>query len=503
MKISIPFLLAAAACRAIWASDAGASSDLIVTVSRSVVLDHNTKIKRVSVSNSDIAEAIAVSTKEILLNGKAQGDTTLTLWDATGARSEYEIHVLPSSAQIEAVKAELLKEVGPAASIAVEGKNVFLRGTVSDEVVADRALSIASTLGKVVNLLRVSVGPADPQILLRVRFANISRNATQQLGVNLLANNLKGIGNLSTGQFGSAPPLALGSTPTEPVSIGDLLNIFYFYPNLDIGGAIKALETKSLLEILAEPNLLTVSGRPASFLAGGEFPFPTIQGGAAGVGQITVQFKEFGIRLGFLPSITPRGTIRMTVTPEVSSLDYTNGLVVNGFSVPGLATRRVQTEVELEDRQSFVIAGLLNNQTQEQLNKIPGLANIPVLGKLFQSRSISKSNTELLVIVTPELVKPIPAGAKAPDIAMPLPYLKESSPAAPRNPGAAVTGQPTPLVKVDSLPIEVIKNAEQSGGNTGAPTSANPPLAAPPSSSPLLQGNAPTAAANPPNNPNH
>jgi pilus assembly protein CpaC len=503
MKAFIPFLLAAVACRIACASDAGAPADLIVMVSRSIVLDHDARIRRVSVSNSDIAEAVAVSTKEILLNGKAQGDTTLTLWDAAGSRSEYEIHVLPSAAQIEAVKTELLKEVGPAAAITVEGKNVFLRGTVPDEVAADRALSIASTLGKVVNLLRVSVAPGEPQILLKVRFANISRNATQQLGFNLFTADQKGLANVTTGQFGSHPTGI--ASPANSITFTDLLNVFYFRPDLNIGAFIEALEAKSLLEILAEPNLLTVSGRPASFLAGGEFPFPTIQGGAAGVGQITVQFKEFGIRLGFLPTITPRGTIRMTVSPEVSSLDYTNGLVVNGYSVPGLATRRVQTEVELEAGQSFVIAGLLNNQTQEQLNKIPGLSNIPLLGKLFESRSITKSNTELLVMVTPELVKPIPAGVKGPEIKMPLPYLKESSPTAPQNPGAAVTGQPSPLIKVDSLPIEVIKGMEQSGnaGNAAPPQNASPSLAAPPLSSPLLQGNAPAAQATPPSNPNH
>lgn len=489
------FLSAIAACGIL------SASDLIVTVSKSVVLDHNTQIKRISISNGDIAEAVAVSSKEVLLNGKSQGDTTLMLWDAAGTRSSYDVHVLPNEAQIEAVKAELSKEVGSAASLTVEGKNVFLRGTVSDEVAADRALSIASTLGKVINLLRVSVAPGDPQILLKVRFANISRNATQQLGFNLFTLDQKGLANVTTGQFGIPPTFNTSSQPNT-VTFTDLLNIFYLRPDLNMAAAIKALEVSNLLEILAEPNLLTVSGRPASFLAGGEFPFPTIQGGSAGVGQVTVQFKEFGIRLGFLPNITPRGTIRMTVTPEVSSLDYTNGLVVNGSSVPGLATRRVQTEVELESGQSFVIAGLLNNQTQEQLNKIPGLANIPLLGKLFESRAVTKSNTELLIMVTPELVKPIPAGVAAPDIKMPLPYLKDSSPSSPRNPGAAVTGQPAPLVKVNSLPIEIIKSAEQSGNtNTGPPQNTNPPLQAPPISSPLLQGNAPPS--NPPGNLNH
>src|SRR3954452_155298 len=213
MKTFIPLLLIVVACQTVFASDAVASSDLIVTVSRSIVLDHDTKIKRVSVSNGDIAEAVAVSAKEVLLNGKSQGDTTLMLWDAAGARSEYEIHVLPNSAQIEAVKAELLKEVGPTASLTVEGKNVFLRGTVSDEVIADRALSIASTLGKVVNLLRVSVGPGDPQILLKVRFANLSRNATQQLGFNLFTFDQKGVSNVTTGQFGNGPSFDLSSQP--------------------------------------------------------------------------------------------------------------------------------------------------------------------------------------------------------------------------------------------------------------------------------------------------
>jgi pilus assembly protein CpaC len=495
IRILTSLLLSAAVCRTVSASDAGAAPDLVVTVSKSIVLDHSSSIKRVSISNGDIAEAVAVSSKEILLNGKSQGDTTLMLWDVTGTRSEYEIHVLPNSAQIEAVKAELLKEVGPAASLTVEGKNVFLRGTVNDEVTADRALAIASTIGKVVNLLRVSVGPSDPQILLKVRFANISRNAVQQLGFNLFSTDQKGVANVTTGQFGTPPAFDLSSSSPK-VTLTDLLNIFYLRPDLNMAAVIRALEVRNLLEILAEPNLLTVSGRPASFLAGGEFPFPTIQGGAAGIGQITVQFKEFGIRLGFLPSVTPRGTIRMTVTPEVSSLDYTNGLVVNGLNVPGLATRRVQTEVELESGQSFVIAGLLNNQTQEQLNKIPGLANIPVLGKLFESRSITKSNNELLVMVTPELVKPIPAGTPGPEIKMPLPYLKDSSPSAPQNPGAAVTGQPSPLIKVDSLPIEVIKSAEGQPGSAGAsaPT-ANPPLALP-ANSPLLQGNAPPSTSN-------
>ncbi len=245
------------------------------------------------------------------------------------------------------------------------------------------------------------------------------------------------------------------------------MNIFYYRPDINLGAVIQALQAKNVLQILAEPNLLATSGRPASFLAGGEFPFPTLQGGGAGVGQITIQFKEFGIRLNFLPTVTPRGTIRLVVTPEVSSLDYGNGLTVSGFTVPGLDTRRVQTEVELEDGQSFVIAGLLNNQVIENLNKIPGLSSIPLLGKLFESRSVQRNNTELMVMVTPEIVRPIPVGVAVPKINMPLPFMKESAAAAPQTPGPKVTGPVPPLQKRDSLPVEQLKNPQAPSAASG------------------------------------
>ncbi len=466
----------------------GCAADLVVVIDKSVILPLDEAIRRIAVSNGDIVEAAAVSPNELLLNGKKQGETTLMVWDSKGVRSEYNVHVQASSSDIDAVRGELEREVGSGVSMTLEGKNVFLRGMVPDEIAADRASAIAGTLGKVINLLRVAVPPQEPQILLKVRFASLSRAATQQLGFNLLSLNQKGLGATSTNQFG-APPSLNNDSSNGTVSFTDLLNIFYYRPDLDLGAAIRALEVKSLLEILAEPNLLTVSGKQASFLAGGEFPFPTIQGGAAGVGQITVQFKEFGIRLSFLPTITPRGTIRMMVAPEVSSLDYTNSLTVNGTSVPGLATRKVQTEIELERGQSFVIAGLLNNQTQEQLNKIPGLGDIPVLGKLFQSRQITKNNSELLVMVTPELVGPVPAGAPLPDIKMPKPYLKESSPTAPQQPGEKITGPIQPLLKLDSLPIELLKGGE------GSNLPAAPPPPAAPAAIPMLQP-PPSASAN-------
>ncbi len=400
-----------------------ASSDLTITVDQSAVVDHGAAIRRVSVANGDIAEAVAVSSTELLVNGKTPGETSLILWDAKGDRTRFEVRVIANASKIDAVRRELRQELaGQDVSLTLENGNVFLRGTVKEVNAADRAFAIASTLGKVVNLLRVLVPAGEPQILLKVRFANIDRSATSQLGLNLFSTGATNtIGSVTTGQFGSPPTFAFAPPPVT-ATVTNLLNLFFYRPDLNFGAMIQALEAKSLLQILAEPNLLTISGRPASFLAGGEFPFPTLQGGGAGVGQITIQFKEFGIRLNFLPTVTPRGTINLVVTPEVSSLDYANGLTISGATIPGLATRRVQTEVELDNGQSFVIAGLLDNQITETLNKIPGLANIPLLGKLFQSRSLAKNNTELLVMVTPELVGPIPAGAKAPEIKMDAPF---------------------------------------------------------------------------------
>ncbi len=456
------------------------TSQLTVPLNKSIVVERPLGVRRISISNPEIAEAIAVSSTEILVNGKTSGETNLIVWDPKGNRATFDVTVLTDATAVNLVQAELTRELGPGVSVTLDGKTAFLRGTVIDVIAADRAYNIASALGKVVNLLRVAVPPAAAQILLKVRFATVERALATQLGFNIFSANQKGVASASTTQFGT-PPALTTNTGGNTATLSELLNIFYFRPDLNIGAYIQALETKNILQILAEPNLLTVSGEQASFLAGGEFPFPTIQGGASGVGQITVQFKEFGIRLNFLPIVTPRGSIVMRVMPEVSSLDYTNGLTVNGFSVPGLATRRVTTQVELEDGQSFVIAGLLDNQITEQLNKVPGLANIPILGKLFQSKSLQKNDTELLIVVTPEVVRPLAAGAPSPNLIMPFPWDKEMPKTAPRTAGADVTGAPTPIQRIDTVPIEQLKSlplppAAGQAGQEGSPVPAATPV---------------------------
>jgi pilus assembly protein CpaC len=439
------------------------STRLITSVNKSELIESDASIRRVSVGNPDLIEVVAVSNKELVVNAKAAGETTLIVWSTAG-RKPFNVVVLPLAGKVEGVRRQFEQEFsGQDVTLTFEDGSVFLRGTVKDLTAAGRALAIASTLGKVVNLLHVEVPPTQDQVLLKVRFADVDRSATSQLGFNLAstgAGNTPGV--ISTGQF--AAPLVTAAGKTATATFSNALNVFLYRPDLNLGATIQALEAKNLVQILAEPNLLTTSGSPANFLAGGEFPFPTLQGGGSGVGQITIQFREFGVRLKFLPTVTPRGTIRLSVTPEVSALDYSNSLQVSGYTIPGLSVRRMETEIELEDGQSFVIGGLIDNRLTETIDKIPGLSKLPLLGKLFQSRSVQKNNSELLVLVTPELVRPIAAGAQKPEIKMPGEFLKSAAMIAPENPAAEGKGS-----RLATIPVEQLQ---------AAPVLPEPPAAA-------------------------
>jgi len=226
--------------------------------------------------------------------------------------------------------------------------------------------------------------------------------------------------------------------------LSNALNIFLYNKSIDLGAIINLLQSRALLQILAEPNVLAIDGKPASFLAGGEFPFPTLGSTGGGASQVSISFRKFGVSIDFVPHLTARGTIRLEVTPEVSSLDFANGLIFQGFNIPALSTRRVQTEIELESGQSFVIGGLLDNRVTETLSKVPGLSSIPLFGKLFESRAVKKNKTELLVLVTPEIVRPIPADQPAPNLGFPSPFMHDGSDTLPRTPGMDKTG-PVPV----------------------------------------------------------
>jgi pilus assembly protein CpaC len=307
----------------------------------------------------------------------------------------------------------------------------------------------------------------------------VDRSVTSELGANIISTGATNtVGRITTGQFMPPAPAAVGGG-TNTFTLNDALNIFLFRRDLNLATTIRAMETRGLAEILAEPNVLAINGKPANFLAGGEFPYPILQGGGGGIGTVTVAFREFGVRIGFLPVVTPRGTIRLDVAPEVSSLDYAAGFTYQGFTIPGLATRRVETEVELETGQSFAIGGLLDKRLTQTMEKIPLLASIPVLGKLFQSRSLTKSNNELLVIVTPQIVKPVPAG-KIPVPAMPVPLWGDTNaPQTPNpnpvQPAAAPAGERIPYEQLlQQLKMESEMKLQQGGGNLSTWPGAQP-----------------------------
>jgi pilus assembly protein CpaC len=431
------------------------AKDLFVAVGKTVLVDCTKPAMRVAIGLGDVAEAAAISPTEIMVNGKAPGETSLIIWDIAGGRQFFNVtvraNVSASSDNLGAVRRELSTELpGQTLKVSSENGTVFLRGTVKDLDSARRAVKIASTGGNVVNLLDVDVPASEPQILLKVRFISVDRSKETQLGINLFNSGLgNSFGSISTGQFTS--PL----TTSTGTALSSDLNLMALFPGLSgFGASIEALDTKIGAQVLAEPNLLAANGKQASFLAGGEYPYPVVQGGSGGAGaSITIMFKEYGIRLNFIPTITPRGTIRLQVAPEVSTLDFTNEVEVSGFNVPAISTRKVKTEVELADGQSFVIGGLLDNTESETFQKIPFLGDIPILGKFFQSIQKTKANTELIVIVTPEIVAPIPVGAPLPGLKYPGKFLPSNSGTPMNNPDARTAGN-TQAPPPATMPVE-------------------------------------------------
>jgi pilus assembly protein CpaC len=474
-------------------AEAESPHDLNVGVNKSIIVTSSLPIERVSVGFGDFAEATAVGAREVLVNGKAPGETSLIIWQVNGPKLFFDLTVrataFANTSKLDALKRQLKQELpGQNVGPTIENDTIFLRGDVKDLISADRAVSIAASFGKTVNLLYVDVPSTAAQILLKVQFASIDRTISSQLGMNLISNGAANtIGSIGTQQFSPGSISQQQGAPPS-VSLSDALNIFLFRRDLNLGATIKALEQKSLVEILAEPNVLAINGKQASFLAGGEFPYPVLQGaGAAGLGTVTIQFREFGVRINFIPTITPRGTILLDVAPEVSALDYANGLTLQGFTVPALTSRKIRTEVELQSGQSFAISGLLNRQVTETLSKIPLLGDIPLLGKIFHSRSLSRENTELLVIVTPELVQPIPVDQKPPALHFPHELLPTDSPGQTRTPGIAVTGnstaasaQPIPIEKmIESTKSPVLQLGSDQGSSMGMQSQSNTSLAAP------------------------
>jgi len=478
------------------------ANDLSVAVGKTVLVDVAWPIKRIANNMAEIADVHATSPTEVMVQGKTPGETSLIIWDTHGGRQFFNVTVRANTSalndNLDAIRRELRAELpGQTLKISSENGSIFLRGTVKDLNSSERAVKIATVglpptaaganPGKVVNLLNVNVPEGESQILLKVRFASVDRSAERDLGINLAdIGGLNTTGGITTGQF-SPPNITTGSIPSATFTP---LNIFATpIGNLPIGVSIEALETKGVVEILAEPNVLAVNGKEASFLAGGEFPYPVVQGGSGGSGaSVTIMFKEYGVRLNFIPTITPRGTIRLQVAPEVSALDFSNTVQVSGFDVPAITSRKMKTEVELADGQSFVIGGLLDNRDNEIFSKIPFLGDIPIIGKFFQSIQKKRSNTELIVIVTPEIVAPMPAGSPLPQLKFPGKFLPPNTGIAMNTPDAK-TPDNTPAAAPPTIPIEKLLDSmkpeqplviEGNGGFGTASTSTSAaPAAAP------------------------
>jgi pilus assembly protein CpaC len=404
----------------------GGPEEIRLAIGKSIVIDYPADIARISTSNADIVDASPVTGREVLVHGKAFGTVTLVVWSKAGQRNFYNITV---EQNLEPLR-KLMKDTFPSEDIHVQSSrdSLSLTGRVTSKAVSDQAAALAAPFGKtIVNNLQVAEAKAERQILLRIKFAELSRSAANTFAVNLTSTGATNtIGQVSTGQASSTSPSSVGSGQTT-FTISNALNIFAFRPDLNLAAFIQALEQHNLLQTLDEPTLMTSDGKEASFLVGGEFPIPVLQGGANS-GAVTIQFREFGVRLKFTPTITGNNNIRLHVQPEVSALDYSNALSFNGFTIPALSSRKIETNVELGEGQSFVIAGLIDNQVTETLSRIPGLSSLPILGNLFKSKSISKSDDELVVLVTPEITMPLQPGDAKPSVPAPHPYLVPIAP---------------------------------------------------------------------------
>ena len=371
---------------------------VVVTAGRSTVVPVDFAVTRIAITNPEIADAVVVEPHEILIDGKKAGTVSLIVWGSQ-TRRQYDVVVEPSITALEQQLQTLFP--GEAIAVNVSDEAIVLSGMVSSTAVMLRAGEIAtssSAKSKVINMLQVPGGSESQQVMLQVRFAEVNRRALTELGLSLFSTRNNFTARSSTQQF-AAPDF----DKDEGLVFSDFLNLFYFNAKEGIGGVMRALQQRGGFQSLAEPNLIAYNGQEASFLAGGEFPVPVVQGAT---GTVTVLFKEFGIRLNFKPTIAG-DVIRLKVRPEVSSLDFANGVTLEGFRIPALTTRRAETEVELRDGQSFAIAGLLDNIKQDDTAAIPILSKLPIIGALFKSKADRTEETELMVLITPRLVRPL------------------------------------------------------------------------------------------------
>jgi pilus assembly protein CpaC len=420
-----------------------------LTVGRSSVLITDFDITRIAVTDPEVADATVVSPREVLVDGKGPGTVSLILW-GPDRRQQFDVVVEPGVSVLQ----QQLHQLFPGEDIQVGFSQdaIVLSGDVSSNGVMLRAAEVAqatSAKQKVINLLQLPGGMESQQVMLQVRFAEVNRRVLTELGASLFTsgNGLENTWARSTTQQFAAPDFDnMESTKVDgevveqsgELNFSDFLNLFFMNAKYDVGLLIRALKTSGHFQSLAEPNLIAYNGQEASFLAGGEFPVPVVQGAT---GTVTIVFREFGIRLTFTPTIAG-DVIRLKVRPEVSTLDFANGLTLSGFRIPALTTRWAQTDVELRDGQSFAIAGLLDNVSQDDSSAVPLLSRIPILGALFKSKAQRAGQTELMVLITPRLVKPLDPDEVPPLPTMPQRFIGEEVGSALEGGGGTVDAPP-------------------------------------------------------------
>ncbi|MCG3136429.1 MAG: hypothetical protein HJJLKODD_00262 [Phycisphaerae bacterium] len=395
-----------------------------IPVNRSVLIETNLPAVRQQTLSPEIADVASISPKQVMVIGKSIGRTQVIIWAADGQQQIFDIAV---ELELDLLN-EAIKKVDPRATVQAVPvlETVMLTGTVSDAATADRIMEVAAIFApSVQNHLQVA---GEQQVMLKCTVAEMSRTAMRQLGVNgyLWGNNfadfpiVSNIGGINTSTFGRvAGPIGADLTYAAPATqSGNNATLSFALPSVQTQIFIQALKENGLAKILAEPTLVTLSGRTAAFLAGGEFPVPIPQqSSGGGVSQtITIEFKEFGVRLAFTPVVLANQMIRLNVAPEVSELDFAQGVQFAGFVVPGLNSRRAETTVEIGSGQTLAIAGLLSENVRSSVSRVPGLGEVPVLGALFRSTEYQRNITELVILVTPELVSPM-----NPDQVPPLP----------------------------------------------------------------------------------
>jgi pilus assembly protein CpaC len=381
------------------------SQPLHILVGRSIFITTSSRLKRVYVSNPVVVDSFTSTPSQIVITSKTPGLSSLILWDEAGRSQTY---LVSSDMDIASLQKEI-HEALPNESINVEAQQdrISLSGAVLSDASSDAAAKLAGLYTKNIVNSMVVRQPHTKQVKVKVQIIEIDRSKLNQFGINLFSEG-KNTSASGTGQFPSTQTYtpASGTTPATLVTSNPLNLLFYNF-GLNIGLTLQDLQDKQILQILAEPTITTLSGQKASFLSGGEFPFPVVQGSSGGLTSITIQFRSYGVKLDFTPIVNDDGTILLTVGPEVSALDYTNAVTISGYTIPALDTRRAQTQVELRDGQSFAISGLLDHRTTDILNKVPGFGDLPILGQLFQSRNINHSLVELVIVVTPTVVDPL------------------------------------------------------------------------------------------------